>query len=119
MTGKINHDDYGPDQEGFEKDLSIPVRFVNKMPLIDSCYNESEVKRIIDKYGKVETQKYYNHFHMMVRTTDIGIQRQWAWELIDCFRKKAEQLCPSYTLIGEISDDGYDIEVTFWIAKNE
>ena len=108
------------DKPGFEKDLVLPLRLVDEVLIVDYGKDRlAEFESIVKEYGKVEAQKYWNHFHMKVRSEDLVIQRQLAYELLDSFRKKAKELCDKCVLIGEIKDDGFEIEITFWTYVKE
>jgi len=119
-TISIVHEWNEPDREGFDKLLSAPLLQLDDAIIIDTGrIDKAQVRRYISKYGATDTQKYFNHIHLLPRCNDVSIQRQWAFELIDAFRRKVEDLDQDSCLIGEVRDDGCDTEVTFWVVKKE
>ena len=103
----IMHDWNEPDRKGFDKLLATPLIYVEDILLIDTGrIDQGQVKECISKYGAVDAQKYFNHIHLLPRCNDIITQRQWAFELIDMFRRKVAAIDETSCLIGE---------VTFWV----
>lgn len=117
----VNSNDFeSPDWEGHEYELNSPLFFHEGMLFRGTLEKDwFEIEKQVKQYGNNEAQKYWNHLHMVTRCIDINIQRQWAFELIDRYRERATEICPNYVLIGEIRDDGFGIEVTFWIFAKE
>ena len=119
-TISIVHEWNEPDREGFDKLLSAPLLQLDDVMLIDTGrIDKSQVEEYIIKYGAADAQKYFNHIHLLPRCSDVSMQRQWAFELIDTFRRKAEELDQESRLIGEVRDDGCDTEVTFWVVRKK
>jgi hypothetical protein len=116
----MSHDWDEPDRLGFDKILVAPLLQIDDLVILDTGHiDEKEVRQYATKYGSVEAQKYFNHIHLLPHCSDITIQRAWAYELIDSFRKKAAKCFPSFFVVGQIQDDGFDTEVTFWTVKTE
>lgn len=115
-----SYDFESPDWEGYKYLLNAPL-FLHEGMLFSGAVkrDRADIKEAVARYGRDEGQKYLNHIHMMLRCKDINTQRQWAFELIDRYRERATEICPNYFLIGEIIDDGFDIQVTFWIVEKD
>jgi hypothetical protein len=115
-----NNSSLEPDRVGFEKTLALPLRCYCGIVFVElRGVVESHVRELVDRYGAVDAQKHLNHFHMVQRASALELQRKWAFELLDHFRHKASATCPGVILVGEVRDDGYDVEVTFWLPANE
>lgn len=117
----MNSNDFeSPDREGHEYELNSPLFFHEGMLFRGTLEKDwFEIEKQVMKYGRDEAQKSWNHLHMILRCKDINTQRQWAFELIDRYRERATEICPNYFLIGEIRDDEFGIEVTFWIVARD
>ena len=107
-----------PDREGFEYLLSPELMFYRDMLFLKSSgCNQKEIDKILKDLGSAGTQRFFNHVHLMLYAYDYNLQRQWADELERAWRKRIESEYPEWVIITERKDDGYDIEVTFRIAR--
>ena len=109
-----------PDREGFEYLLNPEMIFYQDMLLMKSPgLNPKEINKTVKDLGVAGTQRFFNHVHLMLYAYDYNLQRQWADELEQAWRKRIESQYPEWVSIIERKDDGYDIEVTFRIARRQ
>lgn len=81
--------------------------------------DHQRVSNVASSYGKVGAQKYLNHKHLFPHIENLTEQRQWAFRILDSLRKKCEVIYPGKTLLGEIKDDGFELEITVWVDCEE
>ena len=115
-TGKYDFET--PDRKGFEHLLNPELIFYRDMLFLKSSgLHPKKIDKTLKNLGMVETQRFLNHVHLMLYAHDYNRQQQWADELEHAWRRCVESEYPEWVLITERKDDGYDIEMTFRIAR--